>query len=416
MRDRYRRHPCDGRHTAITPIATAWCVLPILVAACGGAEVGAGGLPGPVVRDSAGVRMVESRGAPGGGWHAASEPLFTLGWAPDDPTFTWIQAGRILPDGGAVIGDYGSGMLYRLGPNGSVSATWGRNGEGPGEYQSFAGIIQRGDSIVVSDGRLRRLTLLSADGDVLATRQLLGDFLHQVSSVLPDGRFLLVPGEGYSAVDEMRPEWVFETRPVLAADLESDGADTLAVLPHLRRWYGVRGGTPGYIAMKGRAGGFDGGFAFARADRAEVGWYDGSGKLVQLARWDEDPVPLTAERKALMIQAYDELYRSQGADEAVIADRLARLTDGLDIYEGDLPYWDAFYVDRGGNVWLREFPLIPVEPSSTWRVVSRDGVFVGRVELPEVVAILDVTEYRVLAVRLDELDVPAAVMFELVKP
>jgi hypothetical protein len=87
-----------------------------------------------------------------------------------------------------------------------------------------------------------------------------GPILHQVSAVPTDGRLLLIPGEGYGAAPEMRQEWVFETSPILAADPETGAADTLAVLPHFRRWYGVRGGSPGPIHVKGRAGGFADGF------------------------------------------------------------------------------------------------------------------------------------------------------------
>lgn len=83
--------------------------------------------------------------------------------------------------------------------------SWGRKGEDPGEYQALDAIILRGDSIVVSDGRLLRVTVLSLEGEVLATRPLAGSFLHQVSSILTDGRLLLVPGDGYSGVAERRP-------------------------------------------------------------------------------------------------------------------------------------------------------------------------------------------------------------------
>jgi hypothetical protein len=46
-------------------------------------------------------------------------------------------------------------------------------------------------------------------------------------------------------------------------------------------------------------------------------------------------------------------------------------------------------------------------------VVTRDGVVVGWVELPGALAILDACEDRVLAVRLNEFEVPAVTMFGL---
>lgn len=386
------------------------------LAACG-LDVAEGGrheLPEPVVRDSAGARIVENGEAPPDGWRVGAAALFTLGWGPGDPLFTWIQSGRILADGGALVSDFAAGAVYRVGPDGSVTGSWGRKGEGPGEYQALDAMVVNGDSIIVSDGRLRRVTVLSWEGEVLATSALAGNFHHQVSAILNDGRLLFAPGEGYSVVADTRPEWVFETQPILAGRLQGAAADTLAELPHLRRWYGTRGASPGPVSVRGRAGGFAEGFAWARADEPEVRWYDGSGRLVQVARWDEEPMPLTPESRRRMTQNLEDAFRSQGADESFVQARLGELEDGLDRHEGPLPYWDSFHVDRQGNAWMRQYAL-PEEPSERWRVITREGVFMGWVDLPEVIAVLDITEDRVLAVRLDALDVPAVVMLELVK-
>ena len=132
-------------------------------------------------------------------------------------------------------------------------------------------MLLRGDSILVSDGRLRRVTLLSLKGEVLDVRPLAGASLHQVSSILSDGRLLLIPGDAYSGVSDTRPEWVFDRQPIIAASREGT-VDTLAELPHLRRWYGTRAASPGPVSVKGRAGGFADGFAWSRADEREVRW------------------------------------------------------------------------------------------------------------------------------------------------
>jgi hypothetical protein len=391
-------------------------LLAALAAACGreAVEETPDGVPEPSVRDSAGVRIVENGEAPAAGWRVATEPQFTVGWDEDEPMFTWPQSGRILSDGGALVGEFGEGTFYRIGSDGSVVETWGRKGEGPGEYQALDAILLRGDSILVSDGRLRRLTLQSPDGEVRTARLPAGTFLHQVSAILTDGRLLLVPGDGYGAVAETRPEWVFQTQPILATDLEAGTVDTLAELPHLRRWYGTRGASPGPVHVKGRAGGFADGFAWARSDKREVRWYDGSGLLVQVARWEEEPVLLTREWRDHMARTLEDAYRSRGAEESYVAAQLAELEEALDRHEGPLPYWDSFHVDRLGNAWLSEYAL-PGQPPRLWRVFARDGSSIGWVTLPEVVAILDITYDRVLAVRWDELDVPAVVMIGLIK-
>lgn len=108
-------------------------LLVAFVAVCGPSlEEGAEGVAEPAARDSAGVRIVENGPAPSGGWRVDTLPLFTVGWGADGPTFTWVQSGRVLPDGGALVGDFRAGTIYRIGQGGSVMATWGRKGEGPG--------------------------------------------------------------------------------------------------------------------------------------------------------------------------------------------------------------------------------------------------------------------------------------------
>jgi hypothetical protein len=51
-----------------------------------------------------------------------------------------------------------------------------------------------------------------------------------------------------------------------------------------------------------------------------------------------------------------------------------------------------------------------------WRVVGYDGEYRGWVSLPDLISILDITEDRILGIRRDEFDVPAVLMFKLIKP
>ncbi len=159
----------------------------------------------------------------------------------------------------------------------------------------------------------------------LSTGPLAGDFINKDSSILSDGRLLLVPGEGYSGIAATRPEWVFERQPILSVATSSSAVDTLAVLPHLRRWYGTRGASPGPVSMKGLSVGFADGFAWSRADEPEVRWYDSSGRLEQVARWDEAPTPLTPDFRLRMKQVFEEAYRSQDAPEEFVTAQLADL-------------------------------------------------------------------------------------------
>jgi hypothetical protein len=390
-----------------------WILIVSLAGGCG-SESGDGGPAAQLsVRDSMGIRIVENGSLSADLWQVSPEPAFTAGWDESGPQFTWAQSGQILPDGGAVVGDSQAGIVYRFDSSGAVVETWGRSGEGPGEYQRFDALIRKGDSILVSDGRLRRVTVRAASGAVRTAPLPTSLVLPVVSGTLSDGRLLIVNGEGFAGVAETRPEWVFETQPIIVADLERETADTVAELPHLRRWYGTRGASPGAIHVKGRAGALPDGFAWSRADQREVRWFDSSGELLQIARWQEESAKLTAEGRDEMRSIWEGVFSARGPEFA--ATQLARMDEDLDRYEGLLPYWDNLVVDINGNVWLSEH-VLPLRPLAEWRVFARDGSAVGWVALPGVRAILDITDDRILAVLTDDLDVPAVVMLRLIKP
>lgn len=99
----------------------------------------------------------------------------------------------------------------------------------------------------------------------------------------------------------------------------------------------------------------------------------------------------------------------------MISSRLADMEAGLERHQGPIPYWNDFHLDRMGNVWLSRYAP-PGQVPEKWRVLARDGAYLGWVSLPGVISILDITDNRILAVRLNEFDVPAVTMFELTTP
>lgn len=371
----------------------------------------------PAVRDSAGVRIVDAGAPTASGWHVSSAPRYVLGWGPGDPDFTWIPAGRILPDGGAVLGEGREGRLYWLNAEGAVRATRGQRGEGPGEFQSIAGLVLDGDGVVAFDARLARLTRLSEGDEAFSTRRLFAP-LAMASSIDREGRVLLVPADAYGPTPDMRTGWAFDMHPVLLASASGEGTDTLATLPFMRRWFGdgSNNGPPGPIRVEGRAAGLpDGGFAWARSDRPEVHFFDRTGALTDIVRWEEAPLPLDASFRERYADASAELLATGGVDEARIAQRRLDLAEQFAWYGDDLPYWNDFHVDGEGRVWLRDFAL-PWSPSDRWRVIDPDAGSVAWVEGLDLRVPLDIRGGRVLGVRYDPLDVPAVVMLDLTIP
>ncbi|HEV2735173.1 MAG TPA: hypothetical protein VGV85_10055, partial [Longimicrobiaceae bacterium] len=162
-------------------------LLPAL-AACGGDARAAG----PVVRDSAGVKIVENS-APawgeGQGWRLAAEPALDIGMLDGPPQY---QLGRVtgavrLGDGTVVVGDDQSKDLRFFDRAGRHVRTVGREGGGPGEFKAVGSLAALGDSLVVGDYNNRRVTVFAPDGKLVRAVPL--DAAGSQSFTLPVGYF-----------------------------------------------------------------------------------------------------------------------------------------------------------------------------------------------------------------------------------
>ena len=369
--------------------------------------------PSISVVDSAGVQIISSDYHEESVWRVGSEPEYVTGWAAGGPEFSWIRSGAFTADGGAWVGDSGLAVLYRLGRDGSLEMALGGRGEGPGELQGIEGIASTGDTVVVSDLQLGRLTWFH-EGEVVSTRALGPLNLRKVGGVYQDSRVLLVAADAYGMPSEVRQGWAFEDQAVVTVHPNDDRIDTLAVLPRLKRWYGTRAASPGALWIQGLAAHTPTGFAWSRSDIPEVRWYDHSGELLQIARWSEPLEEVDSDYVSSLVERRRYLLSMLDLPEPQIGGMIRDLRAGLARHEGPVPLWDGLLSDDEGNIWLREFAG-GLESSDRWRVIGADGGFVGWVEFPESVRVLDVADDRVLGVNLNEFDVPAVVVLPLVK-
>ena len=140
----------------------------LLLAACGRSDGAAGASAS--VRDSARIRIIENSGPrwpPGNGWTVADTPTVDIGGAAGDANYDFGRvAGAARLSGGIIVVANGETNDIRLyDAAGKHLVTTGRRGSGPGEYQTLTGMwVGPGDSILVSDILVRRLTVLDANG------------------------------------------------------------------------------------------------------------------------------------------------------------------------------------------------------------------------------------------------------------
>jgi hypothetical protein len=140
-------------------LAILGCLMAGTLTACGLAD--APGI-GTQFSDSAGVTFAESPGFPeagAGGWAMGQTPTVSIGTMEGDTLYELFQVSGAakLSDGRIALTTIGDRRLRIFAPDGTFLASFGREGEGPGEFRDIRVMGTVGiDTLVVLDGRQRR--------------------------------------------------------------------------------------------------------------------------------------------------------------------------------------------------------------------------------------------------------------------
>lgn len=91
------------------------------------------------------------------------------------PVFGWVVGATRLGDGTIVVADRSANALRFFDGEGLLTATVGREGEGPGEFQVLGGVTQcRPDSLFAFDALPRSISVFSASGRFIRKFELAG--------------------------------------------------------------------------------------------------------------------------------------------------------------------------------------------------------------------------------------------------
>lgn len=418
-----RRAPSLERR-APTPLL----LLLLLSGGCGDGETDAPELV--AVTDSAGITVVEVRGPTwdeGGEWRVRPEPrlrIGTLEGAPEEELHHVADA-AIADDGSVVIADGGSGEIRIFDDSGDHVRSFGRAGDGPGEFRAVRALRLDGDTLLVYDARPGRITRFDLAGRPLGVTTLeVPEGRRPPSRVawLPDGGVVgavawAEPTGGSRTV----PDGELRRDPVALLRFDEDGrlADTLLVHPGSEVFHvssAEEGGvfrtfetTPpfgrvsvwaGGAAAADAAAGVDGvdGVWLGTGEEYELRYHDSHGAVRRIVRHPGGEVPLDPVR-------IDSARAS--ALEGVDSPRFRRMVDLLyrrDHQPSVLPPYSAMVTDVEGNVWVREYRP-PEGRAVRWDVFRPDGTLLGGVELPARFRPLRIGRDRMLGVATDELDV-----------
>ena len=365
------------------------------------------------VSDSAGVRIVTYEGVPDAvaPFRLAAEPRYRHGAGPGDYIFQFADAGRLFPDGSAVVADW-YGEVVTLSADGTTHEVLAKVGEGPGEVIGpYAVFVLGQDSVLVPDSRQSRLTLFV--GGAVARIVSLPRAAHfGVAGIGSSGELLLWNRYPYRSWLDIEDEWL--TGHMTLFDTETGVLDTVASYHHFPRETLDRMKP---IRALGEVPVATGRFVLSRSDRPEITWRLPDGTVTQIVRWRPGPNLLTEE-----LLEHGEAYNrmigrmnygvSEARLEEIIQEDMARYRAMIG---QPVPLFGTPFADADGNVWLPSYRPAYPEEGSPYTVVSPGGEWLGQVETPPRFRILDVTGGLVLGVLRDEMDVENVVVYELIR-
>lgn len=390
------------------------CLLLLPLAACGGADAA----QSAVVRDSAGIQIVENRGGTwgkDGGWRLSDEPALQIGVAEGDPDYQMdrVRAALRLGDGRIVVANAGNQQIRWYDANGRLVSTAGRQGGGPGEFQGLTTLRRLpGDTLLAYDVSAFRLSWFDASGKFVrsAPLQPIGTVPPRFVDRFADGSLLLsssVRTFGEPTNGTRRDTLLFlrarpDGQPVdslplspaseAAFQIFSEGGQIRGMnvisMPFMRN---VHTATSGDRYWQGTN------------DTYELTLRRGDGTPERIVRRAMEPVPV---RGAYL----DSLRKVQVAENGPEA---GKSLDDVQLPE-HLPAFERLLVDDAGHLWVQRLPF-PGDVPAEWDVFDGEGKMLGTVRMPAGFRATHIGADFVLGVWQDEDDVEFVRMYRLSK-
>lgn len=386
-------------------------VISLAVAAgCLGGEDRQG--PQVVVRDSAGVQIIESRAplwANGETWVVSDSPVVRIGAVHGRETeeFFLISSVRGLPGGRILVANSGTSEVRFYDDTGAYQFSFGREGGGPGEFRGLKRVFPAGgDTLIVTD--ISGTRAFDQAGNPLAG---MTDMARNAVHRFADGRFLLI-----TYADRTNLTMSGLARDTMAVVLIGPGTqqDTVLYAAGSARFIlAHESGLTNYdapfgprLSVAADSGSFfigDGSDGFVIAEHDLHG-----GKLRVLSRPAFER-PVTDDAIARLL---GQLRAS--TPEGLHRARLERAISSWD-YPARLPAYDRLVVDESGHVWARNYPL-PEDSVAVWSVLDRTRGWLGDVRLPVELEVFDIVDGKVLGVRRGAGNVEYVEVFGVTRP
>jgi hypothetical protein len=314
-----------------------------------------------------------------------------------------------LDDGNIVV--LGSSSLRVFSPGGLLLRSFGRSGEGPGEFAKPISLqIGPGDSLYVFDSGHQRLSVFSPAGELLRDARI----QEAISPTHEIGRF--TDGTWFARGADR----VMAARP---GDMARDTV-TFALLTDRMTWGRRLARVPGVYTSSVSIGGRQGA---RQTPFSPEPISDHHGRCLYLASGESPQVTVLEATGHLVrtLQSNDPSRAASPGDwdrwvdymsEPVPADRRGeyrRVVDRIPRMER-LPVFHDLVVDRQGYIWMQHYAA-PFGEGTDFTILASTGEAVGRVEFPEALKILEIGVDYVLGRRMSGLNEEVLVMYGLTR-
>jgi hypothetical protein len=365
----------------------------------------------------------------------SAEPILVLGEGRggEADEFFRVNSVRFFQSGSIVMTNGGTAELRAFDKDGKLLFSSGGRGEGPGEYQEIRTVdVIRGDTLVVWDVGLRRITVLRPDGEVASTIsvslagedvELVGEITAAVPSgiaVLADTLFVVTPappvslltglratGGGRAGVDpaKVQVDGVYRLDvPLFLLDRSGSVVRRSEAVPG-DAWF-LRNGQANYLQLGPR-------LSVGAGDDVMIAG-NGENLTSPFSTGPSTWLPTGLVRRPITERMWNDRL------EAILAS-FTRSPSTRSYFQAmpapdSLPVFGGLLVGAEGRVWVQEY-LTPEEVqnggSQVWHTIDRVGRSVRRVELPAELAVMDFAEGRVVGVHRDSLGVERILVYAL---
>ena len=373
------------------------------------------------VRDSAGVRIVENQAPTPDSrltWEISAEPILSIGTLDGEEAYQLFQVRTAtrLADGRVLVANGGTSEIHVFDASGTHLDTWGREGEGPGEFTRLSSVGPwPGDSLMAWDRGQRRISIFDLEGNhgrTFAFSQNEEVGFPQYQGLLPDGSILVSASSSFTA-GEAEPGLDRQERAYALLGPEGGLLGGLGSYPGTEMYVRTEGA---FMMVIGHPFGrsspsaiWGGIILISPNDTYEIRGYDTSGALELIVRREH---PLREVSQA-DIDAYvaEQLADVEGDG---LAEEAARFRfEGFPTVES-FPAFESLKVDARGYLWVEEYQMPGVE-RTVWTVFDAEGHVQGLVETPVGLDVYEIGEDYILGLARDDFDIEYVQMFRLTR-